>query len=143
MARSPVVPKELREFTHRDYVNGYERLHKLRRSPRFFGTENAPGFGSWKEAEVLFLAQDCGVVKDLDQRIQDEHPEPHGYGENVQSNFRFFQFANTYGVPLPQLWGSVLGSLWRRSGSKSGPPPAWNEVCYSFAVPMLHWAAAK
>ncbi len=103
-----------------------------------FGTENMPSHGDWK-AEVLLLAQDCGIVKHLIERIRIRHPCPHGYGESVQTNAKLSSLQRIAPLPTPVLYGSVVGSLWRRGENKTGAPPAWNEVLPSYCVPMVRW----
>jgi hypothetical protein len=139
---TPVVPHEFRAFQHGAYVNAYARP-EISASCRFFGTENMPGFGSWPQARILFLAQDCGVVDALNERIAANHAEPHGYGETVRTNLEFRRLVEESRIPLPQLYGSALGSLWRRSGGKSGRPPAWSELKHRYAARMLRWAVSQ
>jgi hypothetical protein len=135
MRTTPPVPPDLREFSHRAYVNVYERLPA---EVRFFGTETL--YGDW-DAPVLLLAQDCGLVDALDQRIAQGHPTPHGHGEGLPTNVKLAKLAAQ--ITQPKLYGSALGSLWRRDGSKRGKPPEWEVLLPSFVVPMLEWAALE
>lgn len=134
MRDTPAVPRHLRAFRHPLYVNTYERLPQ---ESRFFGTETL--FGDW-DADVLLLAQDCGVVADLDARIAAKHLTPHGHGETLRTNTKLQQLASS--ISSPKLYGSVLGNLWRRQGGKSDRLPDWAGLVHAYAVPMLEWVVS-
>jgi hypothetical protein len=135
MRATPVVPRHLRDFRHPLYVNTFERLPRER---RFFGTETL--YGDW-DADVLLLAQDCGVIDALDARVAQRHKSPHGHGEGLRTNLNLQQLANS--IRSPKLYGSVLGNLWRREGGKSERLLDWTGLMHSYAVPMLEWVVSE
>ncbi|MCC6428370.1 MAG: hypothetical protein IT435_16305 [Phycisphaerales bacterium] len=135
MRPTPLIPDWIKTFRHRDYVNVYERIPG---ESRLFGTETL--FGDWN-APVLLLAQDCGVVEDLDKRIASGHPTPHGHGVGLPTNTKLIRLAGSIGQP--KLYGSALASLWRRCGGKRRKPPAWNELLNAFVIPVISWVATQ
>lgn len=101
-----------------------------------------PDFGDW-DAPGLILAQDCGLADALRERIRNQHPQAHGYGEKVITNTKLRKIVEQAGIRSTLLYGSVLGSLWRKTGSKRRKPPGWEELLPTFVVPAIRWVVGS